>query len=69
MRERNNLIEEFLQMADLNNMDYEHRELLYDLLNRPNWNAEDISKKLGFNETIVSRMIDEILQYCREMER
>ena len=56
-------------MADLNNMDYEHRELLYDLLNRPNWNAEDISKKLGFNETIVSRMIDEILQYCREMER
>ena len=66
---RNNLIEEFLQMADLNNMDYEHRELLYDLLNRPNWNAEDISKKLGFNETIVSRMIDEILQYCREMER
>lgn len=69
VRERNNLIEEFLQMADLNNMDYEHRELLYDLLNRPNWNAEDISKKLGFNETIVSRMIDEILQYCREMER
>ena len=62
VRERNNLIEEFLQMADLNNMDYEHRELLYDLLNRPNWNAEDISKKLGFNETIVSRMIDEILQ-------
>ena len=69
VRERNNLIEEFLQMADLNNMDYEHRELLYDLLNRPNWNAEDISKKLGFNETIVSKMIDEILQYCREMER
>ena len=69
VRERNNLIEEFLQMADLNNMDYEHRELLYDLLNRPNWNAEDISKKLGFNETIVSRMIDEILQYCREIER
>ena len=69
VRERNNLIEEFLQMADLNNMDYEHRELLYDMLNRPNWSAEDISKKLGFNETLVSRMIDDILQYCRNMER
>ncbi len=69
VRERNDLINEFLQMADITNMDYEHRELLYDMLNRPNWSAEDISKKLGFNETLVSRMIDEILQYCRNMER
>lgn len=69
VRERNDLINEFLHMADINNMDYEHRELLYDMLNRPNWNAEDISKKTGFNETLVSRMIDEILQYCRQMER
>lgn len=69
VRERNDLINEFLRMADITNMDYEHRELLYDMLNRPNWSAEDISKKLGFNETLVSRMIDEILQYCREMER
>ena len=69
VRERNNLIQEFLNLADLNNLDYEHRELLYDLLDRPNWNAEDISKKMGFNETIVSRMIDEILQFCRETDR
>jgi acyl-CoA synthetase (AMP-forming)/AMP-acid ligase II len=69
VRERNDLINEFLQMADITNMDYEHRELLYDMLNRPNWSAEDISKKLGFNETLVSRMIDDILQYCRNMER
>ena len=69
VRERNDLINEFLRMADITNMDYEHRELLYDMLNRPNWSAEDISKKLGFNETLVSRMIDEILQYCRSMER
>ena len=69
VRERNDLINEFLQMADIRNMDYEHRELLYDMLNRPNWSAEDISKKLGFNETLVSRMIDDILQYCRNMER
>ena len=69
VRERNDLINEFLQMADITNMDYEHRALLYDMLNRPNWSAEDISKKLGFNETLVSRMIDDILQYCRNMER
>ena len=69
VRERNDLINEFLQVADITNMDYEHRELLYDMLNRPNWSAEDISKKLGFNETLVSRMIDDILQYCRNMER
>lgn len=69
VRERNNLIDEFLHMADLESLDYEHRELLYDLLNRPNWNSEDISKKMGFNENVVSKMIDEILQYCRNANR
>ncbi len=69
VRERNDLINQFLHMSDLDNLDYEHRELLYDMLNRPNWNAEDISKKLGFNESLVSRMIDDILQCCRQMDR
>lgn len=69
VRERNNLINEFLHLADLDNLDYDHRGLLYDMLNKPNWNAEDISKKMGFNENMVSRMIDDILQFCREMER
>lgn len=69
VRERNTLIDDFLHMEDLDNLDYEHRELLYDLLNRPNWNSEDISKKLGFNENVVSKMIDDILQYCRSSDR
>ncbi len=69
VRERNDLINHFLHMSDLDNLDYEHRELLYDMLNRPNWNAEDISKKMGFNESLVSRMIDDILQCCRQMDR
>lgn len=69
VRERNSLINAFLNVANLDNMDYEHRELLYDMLNRPNWNAEEISKKTGFNENMVSRMIDEILQFYNESDR
>lgn len=65
VRERNNLINEFLHLVDMDYLDYEHRALLYDMLNRPNWNAEEISKKFGFNETMISRMIDEIMQFCR----
>lgn len=61
IRQRNDLINEFLDGTDLRNLDYERRELLYDMLNRPNWSAEDISKSLGFNESVVSRMIDDIL--------
>ena len=61
VRQRSDLINEFLDGTDLRNLDYEHRELLYDMLNRPNWSAEDISKSLGFNESVVSRMIDDIL--------
>ncbi|MCQ2079431.1 MAG: helix-turn-helix domain-containing protein [archaeon] len=67
VRERNNLIEDFLHMANLDNLDYEHRALLYDMLNKPNWNAEDMSKKMGFNESLVSTMIDDILRYFRQM--
>ncbi|AGI47038.1 putative transcriptional regulator [Thermoplasmatales archaeon BRNA1] len=63
VRERNSLINGFLASTDLGNLDYEHRELLYDMLNRPNWSAEDISRNLGFNESMVSRMIDDLLDY------
>ncbi len=62
IRQRNDLINEFLDSIDLRNLDYGRRELLYDMLNRPNWSAEDISKSLGFNESVVSRMIDDILE-------
>lgn len=69
VRERNDLINAYLGQLELFNLDYEHRELLYDMLNRPNWNAEEISRSMGFNESIVSRMIDEVLQYCRQNTR
>ncbi len=69
VRERNDLIDEFLHMADLDNLGYQHRELLYDMLNRPNWSSEEMSKNMGFNENTISKMIDEILQFCRSMDR
>ncbi len=69
IRERNDLIEEFLHMADLDNLGYQHRELLYDMLNRPNWSSEEMSKNMGFNENTISKMIDEILLFCRSMDR
>lgn len=69
VRERNDLIEEFLHIANLDNLGYRHRELLYDMLNRPNWNSEEMSKNMGFNESTISKMIDEILQFCRSIDR
>jgi hypothetical protein len=48
-------------------MDYEHRALLYEMLNRPNWGADDISKDIGWSQNMVSRMIDEIVATFRDM--
>lgn len=65
MMKRNDMINEFLNGSDVGNLDYEHRELLYDMLNRPNWSAEEISKDMGFNESHISKMIDEVLEFYR----
>ena len=67
IRERNSLINAFLGSADVGGMDYEHRALLYEMLNRPNWGADDISKDIGWNQGMVSRMIDEIVAAFRGM--
>lgn len=65
VRKRNDLIDSFLEETDIGNLDYEHRELLYDMLNRPNWSAGDISRNLGFNENTVSEMISDIMRMMR----
>lgn len=62
VRERNDLINSFLDCTYLDGLDYEHREILYGMLNRPNWSTEEISKSLGFNEAAVSRMIEDLLE-------
>ena len=49
-------------------MDYDHRALLYEMLNRPNWGADDISRDIGWNQTVVSKMIDEIVAFCRDID-
>jgi len=68
VHQRSELINSFLENTDLSNLDYKHRSLLYEMLDRPNWSAGEISKDLGFNESLVSHMIDEILTFCRESE-
>ena len=65
IRERNELINEFLKNTDLNNLDYAHRSLLYEMLDRPNWGVGEISQDMGFNESMVTQMIDDILAFCR----
>ncbi|MFA7063423.1 MAG: helix-turn-helix domain-containing protein [Methanomethylophilus sp.] len=65
IRERNELINQFLDDTDLSNVDYAHRNLLYEMLDRPNWNASEISQDLGFNENTVTQMIDDILAFCQ----
>ena len=68
IRERNALINAFLGNADVGSMDYDHRALLYEMLNRPNWGADDISRDIGWNQAVVSRMIDEIVAFCRDID-
>ncbi len=65
VQQRNDLIDSFLAETDIRNLDYEHRQLLYDMLNRPNWSAGDISRNLGFNESTVSEMISDIMKMVR----
>lgn len=65
VRRRSEILDTFMGEADLDSLDYPHRQLLYDMLNRPNWSTEDISRNLGFNETAVNEMIDDLLEWCR----
>lgn len=65
IRRRSEILDAFLKEADLSSLDYPHRQLLYDMLNRPNWSAEDISRNMGFNEAMVNSMIDDILRWYR----
>lgn len=61
IEERNELIRAILCNRKNSEMDYVHRNLLYEMLNRPDSNASEISEKLGMNETRISAMIDEIM--------
>lgn len=62
---RNEIIRSFTDNVNRDEMDYTLRNLLYELLNKPNMAAEEISRDLGVNEDSVTRMIEEIEEICR----
>ena len=66
MNERSELIESFLRCASGTNMDYPHRALLYEMLNRPNWGTDEISRATGTNQVMVSKMIDDVVSMLRD---
>ena len=59
--ERNRLIRSFLDSIDDKVIDYDHRNLLYEMLNNPDMDKATISKEMGVNESSVDQMIDDLL--------
>lgn len=68
MNERSNLIDSVMRGAAGIGMDYPHRALLYEMLNRPNWGTDDISRATGTNQVMISEMIDDVVEMLREDE-
>lgn len=64
VRTRSAIIDRFLHDSDADMMDYHHRAMLYQMLNRPNWTAEDISRETGLSRTIVMAMVENLVEYC-----
>lgn len=62
VRRRNELIKGFCNCASTMDMDYVHRNLLYEILNRPDMGIKEMSKGLGVNEDLLNEMISEILE-------
>jgi ArsR family transcriptional regulator len=60
--ERNRLIKEYLDGVDGESVDYEHRNLLYEMLNNPDKDIESISKAMGRNESSLDRMFEELMK-------
>lgn len=64
VRTRSAMIDQFMHDSDADMMDYHHRAMLYQMLNRPNWTAEDISRETGLSRTIVMAMVENLVEYC-----
>ena len=62
VRRRNELIKGFRSCASSREMDYVHRNLLYEMLDRPNMEIKEMSRMLDVNEEILDAMISEIIE-------
>lgn len=69
IRQRSALLTSFLNDADLSRMDYAHRMLIYDMLNRPNWNKDDLARASGLGPSTASEAIDDIVSYFHEEKK
>lgn len=58
--ERNRLIRGFLDSVE-DDIDYDHRNLLYELLNNPDMNASGISEEMGIDKSSTEKMVHELL--------
>jgi ArsR family transcriptional regulator len=63
---RNDLIKTFLEGIDDRVIDYDHRTLLYELLNNPDMDTSSISEEMGVNATFVDRMMNDLLKILDE---
>lgn len=59
--ERNKLIKDFLENIDDRMIDYEHRNLLYEMLNNPDMDMSSISEEMGVNESFINQMMDDLM--------
>lgn len=64
VQERSAMIDGFMHENNSDMMDYHHRAMLYQMLNRPNWTAEDISRETGLSRSIVMAMVENLVDYC-----
>lgn len=69
IKQRSSLLTGFLRDSGAADMDYAHRMLIYDMLNRPNWNKDDLAHASGLSPSTASAVIDEIVEYFREEKK
>ncbi len=66
IRQRNRMISAFMNGSAANELDYLGRNLLYEMLNYPDHDIEDVSKDLGLREDRITGIIEEIENKCRD---
>jgi ArsR family transcriptional regulator len=64
--ERNKLIKDFLKKINDRTIDYEHRNLLYEMLNNPDMDLSSISEEMGVNESFINQMMDDLMHMLEE---
>ena len=62
---RDHMIHAFMEGTADEEMDYRMRNLLYDMLDEPDWGASEISENLRMNENMITEMLNTITKICK----